>query len=144
MAEPSTAPAVPLERMVIKELDLVAFTSSPAVKPEHRGKLLGLIGVSVLPVQMQELPPPVMSALAGLTCIPVADRAQELVQEGITSVILGPLHAQLPGQGPYGKAALNFFAPDASLSSSLTSASSAADLKMVGNFRECRFALLVE
>lgn len=42
--EDEEAPAVPLEAMVAREIDVVDFTSVPSVPEEHRGKLLGVIG----------------------------------------------------------------------------------------------------
>jgi len=39
-----SAPAVPLEAMVVQEIDVAKFTSSLAVLEHHRGKLLGILG----------------------------------------------------------------------------------------------------
>ena len=42
--EPHSAPRVPLEAMVVYELDVPAFTSSLEVPQHHRGKLMGVLG----------------------------------------------------------------------------------------------------
>ncbi|KAF5835118.1 glycoside hydrolase superfamily [Dunaliella salina] len=79
--------ARPLEQAVWVELDIPTFTAGPeaarAVPLERQGKYLGIL-----------------------------DRLQELVDGGVTGVLLGPCCLSGPGMGPYGRSPLSLMAPD--------------------------------
>jgi len=100
--EEEAAPAVPLEAMVAREVDVVDFTAVPSVPAEHQGKLLGII-----------------------------DRLPELQALGVNALVLAPICAQLPGMGPFGRAALNYFSPDPALATTNTAAGAQTELKQV-------------
>jgi len=101
-AAPSSTPRVPLESMVLYEVDVVSFTQESSVPEGRRGKLIGVL-----------------------------DRLDHLKSVGATTVVLSPVYAQKEGLGAGGKAALNYFSPEPSLSVANTSSGTAAELKEV-------------
>ena len=59
------------------------------------------------------------------------DRLPELLELGVTTVVLSPLCAQMPGSGPGGRVPVNYFSPEASLAVDGTAEGAADELKQV-------------